>query len=110
LENAGWPFREEVTALMNKYSTVYADISTVMHLKPRAVVYAYLKGLIDNGLEKRLMLGSDQMSWPETIGENIELIQEAPFLSEGQKRDILYNNAARFLRLTDEQIARHHGQ
>ncbi len=25
-----------------------------------------------------------------------------------QKRDILYNNAARFLKLSDEQIAAHH--
>jgi hypothetical protein len=25
------------------------------------------------------------------------------------KRDILYNNAARFLRLSPEQIAKHHG-
>jgi uncharacterized protein len=32
---------------------------------------------------------------------------EAPFLTAEQKRDILYNNAARFLRLSPEQIARH---
>jgi predicted TIM-barrel fold metal-dependent hydrolase len=28
--------------------------------------------------------------------------------TEVQKRDILYNNAARFLRLSDEEIAKHH--
>ena len=33
--------------------------------------------------------------------------EEAPFLSEEQKRDILYDNAARFLRLTAEQIDAH---
>ena len=54
------------------------------------------------------MFGSDQMVWPEVIGENIEMIEAAEFLSEEQKRDILYNNAARFLRLSDEQIAAHH--
>jgi hypothetical protein len=27
----------------------------------------------------------------------------------GQKWDISYNNAARFLRLSEEEIARHHG-
>jgi uncharacterized protein len=36
--------------------------------------------------------------------------EEAPFLSREQKRDILYNNAARFLRLSEEEIARHHGK
>ena len=31
-----------------------------------------------------------------------------PLLTDAQKRDILYNNAARFLRLSKDQIARHH--
>lgn len=55
--------------------------------------------LVRDGLGKRLMFGSDQMRWPEKIGEAIEAIEEADFLSEDQKRDIFYNNAARFLRL-----------
>jgi len=108
IENASWPFLEEVTSLMYQYPSVYADISTILHLTPRPVAYRYLKGLIDNGLDKRLMFGSDQMIWPEVIGENIEAIEAADFLTEEQKRDILYNNAARFLRLSDEQIAAHH--
>jgi hypothetical protein len=53
------------------------------------------------------MYGSDQMIWPEVIGETIEAIEDADFLSEEQKRDILYNNAARFLRLTDQEMAAH---
>lgn len=36
------------------------------------------------------------------------VIEEAPFLSEAEKRDILYNNAARFFRLSEEEISRHH--
>jgi len=110
LENAAWPFLEEVTSLMYQYPSVHADVSTILHLTPRPVAYAYLKGLIDNGLEKRIMFGSDQMIWPETIGETIEAIQNAPFLSTAQKADILYNNAARFLRLSEEEIAKHHGK
>jgi uncharacterized protein len=46
------------------------------------------------------MFGSDQMIWPETLRVGIEAIESATFLSAEQKRDILYNNAARFLRLT----------
>ena len=110
IENASWPFLEEVTSLMYQYPSVYVDISTILHLTPRNVAYAYLKGLVDNGLGKRVMYGSDQMIWPEVIGENIEAIEAASFLTEEQKRDILYNNAARFLRLTEAQIAAHHGQ
>ena len=108
IENASWPFLEEVTSLMYQYPSVYVDISTILHLTPRPVALRYLKSLIDNGLGKRVMYGSDQMIWPEVIGETIEAIETADFLTEEQKRDILYNNAARFLRLSKEQIAGHH--
>jgi len=47
------------------------------------------------------MFGSDQMIWPDTIRIAIETIESADFLSADQKRDIFYNNAARFLRLDE---------
>ena len=53
------------------------------------------------------MFGSDQMIWPGVIEPSIAAIKDAPFLTDTQKRDIFYNNAARFLRLSDEEIARH---
>jgi predicted TIM-barrel fold metal-dependent hydrolase len=108
VENAGWPFLEEITSLMYQYPGVYADLSTITWLFPREVFHGYLRGLIGNGLGKRLMFGSDQMVWPETIELAIEAIETADFLTEEQKRDIFYNNAARFLRLSPTEIARHH--
>jgi predicted TIM-barrel fold metal-dependent hydrolase len=48
------------------------------------------------------------MIWPGVIDASIRTIKEADFLTEAQKRDIFYNNAARFLRLTKEQIAADH--
>lgn len=51
------------------------------------------------GFGKRLLFGSDQMVWPEAIGMAVEGIESATFLTEEEKRDIFYNNAARFLRL-----------
>jgi predicted TIM-barrel fold metal-dependent hydrolase len=56
------------------------------------------------------MFGSDQMVWPELIEKSIEILKGAPFLTEDQKQDILYNNAARFLRLSQEEIGAHHGR
>jgi hypothetical protein len=50
------------------------------------------------------------MVWPGVMERSIAVIEEAPFLSEEQKRDVLYNDAARFLRLSEKEIARHHGQ
>src|SRR5262245_57945285 len=99
MEDAGFPFLEETVALMYRYPQVYADVSTITWVIPRAMFYRYLGDLMDAGLGKRLMFGSDQMSWPETIDAAVDAIQSAPFLSPEQKRDIFYNNAVRFLRL-----------
>jgi predicted TIM-barrel fold metal-dependent hydrolase len=45
------------------------------------------------------MFGTDQMAWPKLMAYSISVIQNADYLTPKQKRDILYNNAARFLRL-----------
>jgi predicted TIM-barrel fold metal-dependent hydrolase len=58
-----------------------------------------LSTLIDAGLGSRVMFGSDQMNWPDTIDDAVDAIQSAQMLTAEQKRDIFYNNAARFLRL-----------
>ncbi|MFL5745439.1 MAG: amidohydrolase family protein, partial [Niastella sp.] len=62
--------------------------------------------LVNAGFEKRILFGSDNMLWPGTIKIGIDNINNAPFLSAEQKRDILFNNAARFLRLTPQEIQR----
>ena len=85
IENASWPFLEEITALMYVYPHVYADISTILHLTPRPQALRYLKGLVDNGLGERIMYGSDQMEWPEVIPIVVEAIQTADFLTQQQK-------------------------
>jgi predicted TIM-barrel fold metal-dependent hydrolase len=99
VENAGYPFRGEMIAVMSQYPQLYADVSTISWVIPRTAFYDYLEALVRAGLGKRLMFGSDQMRWPDKIGEGIDAIEQAPFLADEQKRDLLYNNAARFLRL-----------
>jgi predicted TIM-barrel fold metal-dependent hydrolase len=108
VENSGFPYLDDVIAMMYQYPQLYGDLSTISWIIPRAAFYQYVEALFKAGLGKRLMFGSDQMRWPEMIAEAIEAIEQAPFLTEEQKRDILYNNAARFLRLTEEETARHH--
>lgn len=97
VENTGYPFLDEMIAIMSQYPNIYGDLSTITWVLPRPAFYRYLKGLVDAGLGKRLMFGSDQMRWPEAIGWAVQAIQEAPFLTEEQKRDIFHNNAVRFL-------------
>lgn len=99
VENTGYPFLNEMIAVMYQYPQLYGDLSTITWVIPRTAFYDYLKALVRAGLGKRLMFGSDQMRWPEMIGKGIEAIEEADFLTAEQKRDILYNNAVRFLRM-----------
>jgi len=105
LQHAGHPFLEQTVAIMSVYPQVYADISVINWFLPEAEFYAYLQALVRAGLGKRVMFGSDQMIWPEAIGLAVERIRRAPFLKDEQKADIFYNNAARFLRLSPEEIA-----
>lgn len=62
---------------------------------------------MEAGYGDRIMFGSDQMIWPGVIEPAIRTIEQAPFLTDAQKRDIFYNNAARFLRLSDAEKAAH---
>jgi uncharacterized protein len=104
----GSPLVDEMIAMMFTHANLYVDVSCNNWSFPRAQFHEALKRMVDAGLEKRIMFGSDQMYWPDAIAVAIKAIETAPFLSEAQKRDILYNNAARFLRLTDAVIASHH--
>jgi hypothetical protein len=103
VENAGYPYRGEKIAMMYQYPHLHADVSTISWVIPRTAFYDYLEAFVRAGLGKRLMFGSDQMRWPAKIGEGIEAIEQAPFLTKEQKRDILYHNAVRFLRLEHER-------
>jgi len=102
LMHAGYPYLQETVALMSIYPQVYADLSAIDWIIPRADFHAYLQALIRAGLGKRLMFGSDQMIWPEAIGMAIDGIESARFLTPKQKRDLFYNNAVRFLRRKKE--------
>ena len=47
------------------------------------------------------------MGWPSAIDDAFHAVDSADFLTDEEKADIFYRNAARFLDLSDEEIARH---
>ncbi len=108
--HAGFPLLDDLLALLYAHPQVYVDVGVIVFTQTRAAFYRYLQGIVEAGFGNRVMFGSDQMVWPGVIPRAITVIQEAPFLNEDQKRNILYNNAARFLRLSEKEIARHHGE
>lgn len=110
VENCGFPFTQEWIAMSYQYPQLYGEVSTATWVVNETAFHNHLRTLVEAGLGKRIMFGSDQMQWPETITLAVEAIQGAEYLTLEQKADIFYNNAARFLKLTDEQIAAHHAQ
>jgi predicted TIM-barrel fold metal-dependent hydrolase len=102
LMHMGDVWQEGTLAILHMYPQVYVDVGALAWgAIPREQFHANLQGLIRAGFGRRIMFGSDQMVWPELIGPAIEAIESAPFLSEAQKHDIFYNNAARFLGLPE---------
>ncbi len=107
--HAGWPMESEMIHMLYSYPQLYVDIAVLNWHLPRTEFHRYLERLVGAGFSDRILFGSDQMIWPDAIDVAIESVESAPFLSDAQKRDIFYNNAARFLGLSPEEISRHHG-
>lgn len=99
---------DDMLALLWAHPQVYVDLAVLDWALPTQEFYGYLQRLVEAGFGTRIMYGSDQVVWPGVIDRSIATIKNAPFLTYTQKRDIFYNNAARFLRLSDDDIARHH--
>jgi len=98
--HAAAPFGRELTILMLRYPNVYADVSgllLMMGMPPlRELAEGYLAELAP--MHSRLLFGSDNAYMIERALASLD--QVAAF-TEDQKNDILFDNAARFFRITD---------
>ena len=97
--HAGYPMIDNMLTILQANSHVYVDVAGLIWSYPIKEVNRYIQRLVDAGFEDRILFGTDQMIWPKLMAYSISIIQNADYLTPQQKRDILYNNAARFLRL-----------
>jgi hypothetical protein len=97
--HAGYPMIDNLLTLLQANSHVYVDVAGLIWSYPAKEVNTYIQRIVDAGFEDRVMFGTDQLIWPKLMAFSISVIQNADYLTPQQKRDILYNNAARFLRL-----------
>ena len=97
--HAGYPMIDNMLALLQASSHVYVDLAGLIWSYPIKEVNRYIERLVDAGFQDRVMYGTDQLAWPKLMTYSISIIQNADYLTTEQKRGILYNNAARFLRL-----------
>ena len=101
--HAGYPMIDNMLTLLQANSHVYVDVAGLIWSYPIKEVNRYIERLVDAGFEDCVMYGTDQIFWPKLMAYSISIIQNADYLTPQQKRDILYNNAARFLRLDAAQ-------
>jgi uncharacterized protein len=101
--HAGYPMIDNMLTVLQASSHVYVDLAGLIWSYPLKEVNRYIERLVDAGFEDRVMFGTDQLAWPKLMAYSISIIQNADYLTPKQKRDILYTNAARFLRLDASQ-------
>jgi predicted TIM-barrel fold metal-dependent hydrolase len=102
--HAGYPMIDEMLALMGANAYVYVDLAGFIWSYPLEEIHAYLKRLVQAGFGKRILYGTDLLVWPGLIETSIGVIENASYLTEGQKRDILFNNAVRFFNLDESKF------
>lgn len=108
--HAGWPFLNEMIAALYAYPQLYIDIAVINWVLPVKEFHGYIKRIVESGFGKRIMFGSDEMQWPQSYNISVANILSSNFLTQEQKEDIFYNNAARFLKLSEEEIKKDKGQ
>lgn len=95
----------ETLAMMHMYPDLYVDIAVANWVMPfmQRALKDFLVEALARGYGDRILYGSDQMVWPSAISMSIEHVKNVDYLTEQQKRDILFENAVRFLGLSEEE-------
>jgi predicted TIM-barrel fold metal-dependent hydrolase len=103
LMHSGEEWYEHALRLMAYYPQLYSDLGALLWVERLDQRYAteFLKAAKQAGYLHKVMFGSDQMRWPYAIEKSINFLNSLDFLSKQDKEDILYNNAATFLRLSN---------
>ena len=105
---AAGPFRDYTLYMMALYPQVYADIGVLTWQGGEELLGGFLRKAKQWGVLDRVMFGTDQMFWPEAIGMAVERVNGYDFLTIEEKAGIFYDNAARFMGLSKEEVTRHH--
>ena len=101
-------YLDEALAMMHMYPGLYVDIGVATWVMPhmQRALDEFLREAVTRGYGDRILFGTDQMIWPDAIPIAIERVRTRDYLTDAQKRDILFENAVRFLGLTAEERSR----
>lgn len=103
LMHGGEVFYEHAIRMMQMYTHLYIDVGVILWVNPALQDYAInlLKLAKKANVLDRIMFGSDQMVWPDATSKSIEFLNSLDFLSEKEKKMILYDNARKFLKISE---------
>jgi len=99
MDHLSFPFTDQAAYILFAHPNVYTDVAAVSWCLGRAGFHRLLRQVFDLVGPDKILFGSDQMDVPHMIPVGVGAIQEAPFLSEEDKRKILGDNARRLLGL-----------
>jgi predicted TIM-barrel fold metal-dependent hydrolase len=90
----GWPFFDHALYMLYAYPNVYLDTGVVNWILGPSLFQRMLREAVETAGSDRILFGSDQMVWPQVIAPATRSIVEADYLSDTDKRRILWDNAA----------------
>jgi len=92
-------FHEHALSMMCVYPNLYMDLGASLWMEPICMRYGeeFVRKAKQAGVLHKVFFGSDQCWWPHAIKASIDRLNSFDFLTAKDKRDILYNNAAKFL-------------
>ncbi len=99
-------YEQETFALMRDYPQVYVDMSITNSLYDEQSHRTALQSFIAAGFGDRIMFGTDNLPAAPIIAR----LNSFEFLTDEQRSGIMYDNAARFLRLDQAVIDRHYAR
>ncbi len=89
----GWPFADRALYMLYGYSNVYMDVAVANWILGPSLFHRLLREAVDTVGSSRILFGSDQMVWPQMITPAVEAIRKADYLTDTDKRRILWDNA-----------------
>ncbi len=99
--HAGEVWYEHAARMLLMYPNLYADLGVLLWVSPLTQHYAaeFLREAKEAGCLKQVMFGTDQMVWPGATDKSVKFLNGLSFLTPAEKEEILYLNAAKFLKL-----------
>src|SRR5690606_24213840 len=92
--HGGDQYYKETILIMKESELVYADISVISNpdIVPSERFSTIMKAFVDEGLEDRIMFGTDNGD----IEKVIKSVESLDFMSDSQKKKLYYQNAEQF--------------